>query len=261
MRYTEAPARRDELLQRLATEGYVSSSRLADEFGVSEMTIRRDLRQLALEGLARRVPGGASLPHLGHGLPFEERDRSGGSEKHAIASACLPLLDGAATIALDAGTTVAPLAGVVRSGVAVLTHSAPVIAAATERDDIELIAIGGVYQHETRSFAGAGARRAIADYSVDIAVLSATAVDASGVLCANALDAELKQELARVSAVTVLLVDHSKLGARAPIRFGDLSLIDILVTDSGADPDDVRQLTEAGVRVIVAPDAVAEGAS
>jgi DeoR/GlpR family transcriptional regulator of sugar metabolism len=261
VRYTEAPARRDELLRRLATEGYVSSARLADDLGVSEMTIRRDLRQLALEGLARRIPGGASLPHLGHGLPFEERDRSGSAEKRAIASACLPLLDGAATIALDAGTTVAPLAGLVRPGVTVLTHSAPVIASATSRDDLELIAVGGVYQRETRSFAGAGARRAIADYSVDVAVLSATAVDASGVLCANSLDAELKQELARVSAVTVLLVDHSKLGARAPIRFGALDLIDILVTDDGADPDDLRQLTEAGVRVVVTPSTAEEGAS
>lgn len=252
MRYTEAPARRDELLRRLSAEGYVSSSRLADEFGVSEMTIRRDLRQLALDGLARRVVGGASLPHLGHGLPFEERNRSGSAEKRAIAAACLPLLEGAETIALDAGTTVAPLTDLIRSGVTVLSHSAPVIAAATAREDLELIAIGGVYQRETRSFAGAGARRAIADYSVDVAVLSATAVDASGVLCANALDAELKQELARVAATTVLLVDHSKLGGRAPIRFGSLDLIDILVTDDGADPEDLRHLTAAGVHVIVA---------
>jgi DeoR/GlpR family transcriptional regulator of sugar metabolism len=260
VRYTEAPARRDELLRRLAADGYVSSSRLADEFGVSEMTIRRDLGQLALDGLAQRVVGGASLPHLGHGLPFEERDRSGSTEKQAIASACLELLDGAATIALDAGTTVAMLTGLIRPGVTVLSHSAPVIAAATARDDIELIAVGGVYQRDTRSFAGAGARRAIADYSLDVAVLSATAVDATGVLCANSLDAELKQELARVAVTTMLLVDHSKLGARAPIRFGSLELIDILVTDAGADPDELRQLADAGVRVVVAP-AIEEGAS
>ena len=57
VRYTDAPARRDELLRRLATEGYLSSSRVAEELGVSEMTIRRDLRQLAAEGLARRVVG------------------------------------------------------------------------------------------------------------------------------------------------------------------------------------------------------------
>ena len=51
----------------------MSSTRIAEEFGVSEMTIRRDLRQLAADGLARRVVGGASLPDLGHGRPFDER--------------------------------------------------------------------------------------------------------------------------------------------------------------------------------------------
>jgi DeoR/GlpR family transcriptional regulator of sugar metabolism len=252
VRYTEAPARRGELLRRLSAEGYVSSARLADEFGVSEMTIRRDLRQLALDGQARRVIGGASLPDLGHGLPFEERDRSGSAEKRAIAAACLPLLDGAAVIALDAGTTVAPLAALLRPGVTVLTHSAPVIAAATQRDDIELIGIGGVYQRETRSFAGSAARRTIAEHSIDVAVLSATAVDSTGVLCANALDAELKQELARAARTTILLVDHSKLGARAPIRFGPLDLIEVIVTDAAAEPDDLIFLAAAGIRVVLA---------
>jgi len=253
VRYTDAPARRDELLRRLAAEGYVSSARLADEFGVSEMTIRRDLRQLASEGLARRVIGGASLPALGHGLPFEERAGSGSAEKRAIAAACLAMLDDATTIALDAGTTVAPLAGLVRPGTTVISHSAPVIATAIDRDDVELVAVGGVYQAGTRSFTGAPARAAIGGYSVDVAILSATAVDRTGVLCANALDAELKQEYARVARRTILLVDHSKLGARAPIRFGGLDLVDVILTDSGADPDDLRALAATGANVLVAP--------
>ena len=253
MRYTDAPARRDELLRRLSAEGYVSSSRVAEEFGVSEMTIRRDLRQLAADGLARRVIGGASLPDLGHGRPFEERAGTGGDEKRSIALACLELLRDAGTVALDAGTTVAPLAGLLAAGTTVVSHSAPVIQAAIGRGDVELVGIGGVYQPETRSFAGAAARRAIADYAVDVAVLSATAVDGTGILCANALDAEIKQELARAARTTVLLVDHSKLGARAPIRVGPLSLVDVIVTDAGADDDDVRALAATGVRVVVAP--------
>jgi DeoR/GlpR family transcriptional regulator of sugar metabolism len=253
MRYADAPARRDELLRRLATEGYVSSSGIADELGVSEMTIRRDIRQLAAEGLARRVIGGASRPDLGHGRSFDERAGTGSSQKHAIAAACLPLLEGAATIALDAGTTVAPLAGMIAAGTRVVSHSAPVIQAAIERGDLELVGIGGAYQSETRSFAGPAARRSIADYSYDVAVLSATAGDRTGVLCANALDAELKQELSRSALTTVLLVDHSKLGARAPIRVGALDLVDVVVTDDGADPDDLAVLQASGVRVLLAP--------
>src|SRR3954469_1814060 len=106
VRYTEAPARRAELLRRLGSEGYVSSAALAEEFGVSEMTIRRDLRQLHSEGHARRVTGGASLPTGGmRGTSFEERDLSAAAEKAAIAAACAEQLAGAGTVALDAGTT------------------------------------------------------------------------------------------------------------------------------------------------------------
>lgn len=253
MRYTEAPARREELLRRLAAEGYLSSVEVAEELGVSEMTIRRDLRQLAVEGLARRVPGGASLPSVGgFGAPFEERDRQANENKAAIVAATLPLLEHCATIAIDAGTTVASLAAMVVPGTTIVTHSVPVIANCTARDDIDLIAIGGTYQRDTRSFAGSVARVALATLSVDVAVLSTTALDSSGVLCANTFDAEIKQGMSSIAATTILLADHTKIGGRAPIRFGSLDMIDIVVTDDGVDEASIRMLTDAGVRVVVA---------
>lgn len=251
MRYTEAPARRGELLRRLETDGYVSSARLAVEFGVSEMTIRRDLRQLHLAGVASRVVGGASLP-AGRGMSFEERDRAGAAEKRTIAAACVALLADAGTVALDAGTTVAPLAGLVPAGTMVVSHSVPVIDACAARGDVGLIGVGGLYQADTRSFAGPAARSAIEQLSVDVAVLSATAVNASGVLCANALDAEIKRAIAAISARTVLLVDHTKLEARAAIRVGTLSLVDTIVTDSSAPDSVLDELRAAGVEIIVA---------
>jgi DeoR/GlpR family transcriptional regulator of sugar metabolism len=253
VRYTEAPARRDELLRRLAAEGYVSSSRLAADLGVSEMTIRRDLRQLAADGHARRVPGGASLLGTANGAPFEVRDQVGGAEKRSIATACLALLTDAATVALDAGTTVAPLAQLVAAGTMVVTHSAPIISACIDRDDIELIAVGGEYQRQTRSFAGPVARHCLDTLSVDVAVLSATAVDASGILCANTVDAEMKQGMAAIARTRILLIDHSKFGARAPIRVGRLDLVDVIVTDNAVDRDAVARLVAAGVRVVIAP--------
>jgi len=253
VRYTEAPARRDELLRRLTAEGYVASARLAEHFGVSEMTVRRDLRQLAIAGRARRVVGGASLPGFGSfGLPFDERDRSGSAEKRAIAAACLPLLDDVTTMGIDAGTTTASLARLIAPGTTVVSHSVPVILSCTARDDIDLIALGGSYQRDTKSFTGGAARQGLTSLSIDVAVLSATAIDKTGVLCANTLDAELKQGMAAIANRTILLVDHTKLGARAPIRFGTLDLIDTIVTDDRADEDSIRMLTTAGITVVVA---------
>jgi DeoR/GlpR family transcriptional regulator of sugar metabolism len=257
MRYADAPARRAELLRRLAADGYVSSARLAEELGVSEMTIRRDLKQLDEERLVRRVAGGASLPSLGHGAPFEERETERGAEKRALARACAPLLEGAATVLLDAGTTIAPLAGTVPAGTTVVSHSAPVIAACLARDDVDLVALGGEYQRDTRSFAGPAAREALAAVSADVAVLSATAVDGTGLLCANSLDAEMKRLMARAAVRRVLLVDAGKLGARAPIRFGTLDAVDVLVTGEGADPAVLEAVRAAGVEVHLVPSPVA----
>jgi DeoR/GlpR family transcriptional regulator of sugar metabolism len=252
VRYADAPARRAELLKRLRADGYVSSARSAADLGVSEMTIRRDLRRLEEERLVQRVAGGASLPRFGHGAPFEERAVTRGAEKRAIAAACLPLLDGCTTVVLDAGTTIAPLAAEVAPGTTVVSHSLPVLTACAERDDLDVIAIGGEYQRDTRSFTGASAREALGAVAADVAVLSATALDATGLLCANPRDAELKRAIAAVAVRTVLLVDSGKIGARAPFRVGALDAVDVLVTGPAADPAVLALARAAGVEVLLA---------
>jgi DeoR/GlpR family transcriptional regulator of sugar metabolism len=258
VRYTQAPTRRAELLRRLAADGYVSSAQLAADLGVSEMTIRRDVRQLAAEGLVRRVIGGATAPG---GVPFETRSLVEGSLKQAIADACLPLLASAGTIALDAGTTVAPLAERVAPGCIIVSHSVPVILACTQRDDIDLIGVGGNYQQTTRAFAGPPTRHAFESLAVDVAVLSATAVDFGGIFSANALDAETKRVMASVADTTILLVDSTKLGTRAPIRVDALSLADVVVTDALAPPGMLDLFRDAGVSVVVATPAPAGAVS
>jgi DeoR/GlpR family transcriptional regulator of sugar metabolism len=258
VRYTEAPARRATLLRHLAAEGYVSSVRLAADLGVSEMTIRRDLEQLHMEGLARRVLGGAALPATTNET-FTERDRAGTAQKHAIAAACASRLGTARTVALDAGTTVAPLAALVPAGLTIVTHSVPVIASCTERDDIDLVAVGGQYQRDTRAFAGPAARAGYGGLLVDVAVLSATAVDRSGLLCTNPLDAEIKRTMAGIAELTILLVDHTKLGRRAPIRVAALRLVDLVITDAGAPADELDRLRQAGVDVVAVDIAAVDG--
>lgn len=251
MRYTQAPARREELLRRLVAEGYVSSAQASKDLGVSEMTIRRDLRRLDLQGRARRVLGGARVG-VGAAVPFDQREAASGDAKCAIALACARELAGCVTLVLDAGTTVAPLAGLVAAGVTIVTHSVPVIETCTARGDVDLISLGGLYHADTRSFAGPMARANLMAVSADAVVLSATAVDGSGLLCANALDAELKQSMADIAARSILLVDSSKLGARAPIRFGTLAMIDTVITDSAVTAEQLELLSGDGTHVIVA---------
>lgn len=251
MRYGEAPERRAELTRRLLADGYVSSAQLAADLGVSEMTIRRDLRQLHLDGIAVRVTGGARL--ASGATPFEERDRSGAEEKQAIARACAALLEGSATVALDAGTTVAPLADLLGPGITVVSHSAPVLSRATARGDVDVHALGGHWSPQGRAYYGATALAALDHFSLDVAVLSATAVDETGALCATTADAELKRALVGGARRVLLAVQSGKLGASALHRFCRLEAIDVVVTDAGAPAVELDRLRGAGVEVVIAP--------
>src|SRR4051812_492042 len=168
MRYTDAPARRQELLERLAARGYVASADVATELGVSEMTVRRDLRRLAEEGVARRVPGGASLPTLASATSFEARSDNARPEKRALAKAAASMLDDAGTIALDAGTTVAEIVDLLPEGVGVISHSLPVITACAAAGGREVVALGGFYEPATRSFTGPATWNAARELAVDV---------------------------------------------------------------------------------------------
>lgn len=253
VRYTQAPERRRELLRRAAEAGYVSSTDAAAELGVSEMTIRRDLRQLAAQGLVNRVAGGASAPVPAYGVPFEQRRDAATAEKEAVGRAAVPLVPAGAVVALDAGTTVAALAARLPGGLTVVTHSIPVILACTGREDLELISLGGAYHRATRSFTGPITRAGLEDLAVDVAVLSATAAGPTGVYSANAADAEIKRAMARIARRVVLLLDHGKLAAHAPMRFLDLAAVDTVVVDAGTDADQLALLRATCREVVVAP--------
>ncbi|WP_164745299.1 DeoR/GlpR family DNA-binding transcription regulator [Georgenia faecalis] len=232
MRYASAPQRREELLRRLTAAGYVSSAELADAMGVSDMTIRRDLRLLEEQGRVRRVMGGASLPAPAHrGAPFEDRRARSTQAKRAIAAAALPLLAGVDSVALDAGTTVAGVAPSLPAGLTVVSHSLPVLDACAARTDLEVIGLGGTYVPGTRSFAGPLTRAAAEDLAVDVVLLSAAGYGPDGLYSANALDAEVKRALLRAAARVVLLVDATKAGVRAPVRFAPMGAVDVVLTD------------------------------
>jgi DeoR/GlpR family transcriptional regulator of sugar metabolism len=246
VRYTEAPQRRAELVRRIGATGYLSSTAAATALGVSDMTIRRDLRELAAQGLVNRVTGGASV------ATFDSRRGAATAEKHAVARAAAGLLAGDATIALDAGTTVATLATLLPAGTTVVTHSVPVILACAERADLELVALGGAYHAPTRSFTGPLTRAGLGQLAVDVAVLSATAADAGGAYSANAWDADTKRIMAGIAARVVLLLDHTKLGEHAPNRFLQLAAVDTVVVDGGASDHQLAPLRAHCRQVVVA---------
>jgi DeoR family fructose operon transcriptional repressor len=249
MRYTAAPERRAELERLVSVDGYVASTDAAQRLGVSEMTVRRDMRLLEDQGVLRRVAGGATIAAAG--VPFERRDAVGAAQKRAIAELAAHEAKGAGVVALDAGTTVAGVASLLR-GSTIVTHSLPVIEALAREPAPRLVAAGGHYQPDTRCFAGPLAEETLRGMRCDVALLSATAVGLDGLWGTNVLDAAIKRILARQSERVVLLADADKLARTSAVRIAGLDIVDTLITDDRADAEVVARFEDAGIVVRVA---------
>ncbi|GAA1433334.1 DeoR/GlpR family DNA-binding transcription regulator [Microlunatus lacustris] len=245
MRYGEAAVRRDELRRRVEQHGYLASRQVAQELAVSDMTIRRDLDQLAEEGVVLRVVGGARRPT---GAPFAQRAAAATSAKEQVGEVCAALLAAGsagpgAVVALDAGTTVEQVARRLPGGLTVVTHSVPVMTACADRDDLTLVGLGGHYHPPTRSFGGPETRAQLAGLEIDLAVVSASALRPRGLFCHDATEAETKRTLLSLAARRLVVADAGKLAARAPVRVAGWDAVDLLVTDDGLGTDGRATLT------------------
>ncbi len=211
---------------------------LALEFGVSEMTIRRDLAELEALGMARRVRGGAAAvgPE-----PFSERHRHNARAKGRIAEKLIELIPDRGTIALDASSTVHRLATLLHGArdLVVVTHSLNTFQALAGKTGIRPTLTGGSMEPSTGSLVGPVAVSAAECFLFDIFVCSSAALDVTlGPSEASLEEADIKLAIGSRSKRIILALDHTKLGTRAHARGIPLGEVDLLVTD--LDPEDKR---------------------
>jgi DeoR family fructose operon transcriptional repressor len=226
------------LTEKLTTDGIVTINDAAAELGVSEMTIRRDLTELELRGLARRVRGGAKA--VGPQTFAQRRDR-GVRAKAKVASKLSALVPQTGAIALDASTTVMRLVGTLDAvrDLVVLTNGPDTFNALQELPGITPLLTGGQLDRRTGSLVGPLACRAAAQVAVQVLFASAAAVDPRfGALETTLEEAEVKRALATSAEQIVLAVDSSKLASRALATGIEWERIDLLVTE--LDPNDAR---------------------
>ena len=222
----------------VAERGAVRIDELAADFGVSEMTIRRDLDELEALGVARRVRGGALA--LGP-EPFAQRHRHNARAKARIAEKLLPLLPVSGTVAFDASTTIYRLAASleIARDLVVVSNGLDTFNTLVGKPGITASLSGGTQEPRTGSLVGPMAVRAVESYLYDVFVCSAAALDHElGSSEAALAESEVKRAFSQTSRRIILAVDQSKLGTRAQARMFELEQLDLLVTD--LDPDDPR---------------------
>jgi DeoR/GlpR family transcriptional regulator of sugar metabolism len=244
--------RKKTILDLLARDGQVLAAPLAATFGVSEDTIRRDLREMAAEGLLQRVHGGA-LPASTAVAPFSARRALESSGKSAIGMAAAAMILPGQIVMIDGGTTSAELVKHLPPTLAatVVTHSPTVAVALADHPLIDVIMIGGrLYKHSIVNV-GAAAIEAISHIHADIYFMGVTGIHPTAGLSTGDLEeAYVKRALAARSAETVALASMDKLNAASAYSIGDVTLAQTVVVERLTDNVFTEAMEAAGVSVV-----------
>ncbi|WP_405007281.1 DeoR/GlpR family DNA-binding transcription regulator [Kitasatospora purpeofusca] len=249
-----AAERREHLLGLLAREGKIVAKDVAAELGISEDSVRRDLRDLAADGLCQRVYGGA-LPASPAVVDYAARQSVAPDGKRRVAAVAAALVPPGGTLILDGGTTALAVAQALPQDLActVITHSPTIAVALLDHPQAELFLLGGrIFKHSAVA-CGAAAVEAAQQVSADLCLLGVTGVHPeAGLTTADAEEAAMKRALAARAADTYILASSEKIGTASRFRVLPWENVSGLITD--ADPHDavVEQLKALGVEVLPA---------
>lgn len=246
--------RHKKILELLYQKSAVSAEELAAEFGVSKITIRRDLDALAADMLLERTRGGATiLSSPQFEALFAEKDSTAKREKRLIGKYAASLAKEQDTIFLNAGsTTLEVLRHLGDNKVRVVTNNA----AATALDpspNVELIMLGGEYRPQSKSLFGELTLTGIRHIFSSLTILGI-----NGISIKKGFTSAVYQEttvngamIENSSSRIVVVADHSKMNTVSSFLTCPLSRVDLVITDWQSPPSFLDELREAGVTVAV----------
>jgi DeoR/GlpR family transcriptional regulator of sugar metabolism len=240
---TYVKQRHKSILDHLEEHGACSYQELSDRFGVTTMTIRRDVARLASQGLVIKTLGGvqkAGAPSYYYESTLWSRVKTHHAEKRAIAECAIDLVDAGKTIFLDGSTTCLQFAKLLaqhRKGLTIVTNSALIALELSKNSANMVVGIGGQIDKDTASFVGPSAEVDAKKFFVDLAFMSTKGfIPEEGTFESSVGNLHIKQLIVSQCAKVALLVDHSKFGVRALCKAIDASQIQVVVTDD-ATPD------------------------
>ncbi|TMB49392.1 MAG: DeoR/GlpR transcriptional regulator [Chloroflexi bacterium] len=247
--------RRHRILARVAAEQTIHVAELARELGVSEMTIRRDIRRLERDGFVRQTYGGATA-HITRSfdVAFNARALQHSREKRLIGMRTTELMDGARVVYLGIGTTAEQFARYLphHSEMTIVTASLPIASLLGTRP-VRTVAIGGSVLRDELSCNGPAAIRALERYRFDLAVIGAAGLSARwGITELTDEEAEIQRTAIDRSDRLILMADGSKIGSATNAVVVGAERIDTLITDASASSAELDRLRELGIRVVFA---------
>ncbi len=232
--------RRNEILQKLMLDGRVVVGELAEKYGVTEETIRRDLERLEDDGYAKKTYGGAVRNDSVTGeLPYTVRKQTNVGGKKYIAEIIGSLIQDGDSLLLDGSTTALFTVKSIfaKENLTIITNSVEMLLDLPQGHNWNIISTGGFYRSESMAFYGNAAEEKIRNYHTDYAILSCKGMDIdNGITDTREQFAELKKSFFGSARKVILAVDHTKFDKISFVHFGDFDDIDVVVTD--IEPDE-----------------------
>lgn len=241
--------RQQWIIERLRSHGRVVSAELAQTFRVSEDAVRRDLRELAAQGLCKRVYGGA-LPLSAASTPLKQRRTEHAARKMALARKAVTLVRQGQVLLIDAGSTNAAIAAALPEnfGLTVVTNAPDVARILIDREGFQIVLIGGRIHAGIGGAIGARAIKDIGRIRADLCFPGACAIDAAhGLWSFDGEEALLKRAMIEASGETVVVVTQDKLGSAATYQVAGMDEVHHLVIEHAVDRATRAAFTANGV--------------
>jgi DeoR/GlpR family transcriptional regulator of sugar metabolism len=251
------PARRQaEIAAYVVKHGSVSANDLVEAFGVSVMTVHRDLDELERQGVVRKYRGGVTAqPTSVFESNVAYRLNTAQAEKAALARHARAMIEPGMSVMLDDSTSALALIDLFEdiTPLTVATNFLPAIGKLSQLRDVTLLALGGIYSPSHDSFGGLPCAQAVEALHPDFLFCSVSAVSLTHAFHQEEEIVLVKQAMLRSAGTKVLLVDHSKLQRTALHRLAPLTDFDLVVVDEKTPADLVEGLRDHGATVEVAP--------
>lgn len=243
-----------EILEIARTEGKVTVEGLAEHFGVTVQTIRRDLSELDEGGKLERVHGGAILRSGTTNIAYRERRALNAEGKRAIAQACAAEIPERASIFLNIGTTTEAVAEALRAraGLMVVTNNMNVANILSANPDCQIIVTGGSLRRSDGGLTGNLTEATIRQFKFDLAVIGCSALDEDGdVLDYDVQEVGVSREILRHARRVWLVADHTKFQRQAPALIASMAQLDTVFTDRPLPAALAARCAEWQTRVVV----------
>ena len=249
--------RHQRILAQLDEARSVEVKELALALGVSEVTVRRDLMELADGGLLERHHGGATVRKaLGFTEPpVHAREKLNHEAKVAIGLEAAKLISDGMTVYISAGTTTIEVARHLATlkNLKVITPALNIINLLANYPEVTVFVPGGVLVHEHQALVGHIASCALRELRADCAIMGAAAINvAVGITAETLQDAETDRMVMEFAPELILVADSSKFGVVGPAWIGPLDRVKYLVTDDGVPAQDLATLRAQGIDVRLA---------